>query len=58
MSRTEERLRRQFTAMEVTMAQLNSLGDYITQQMDAMAAANKKSNSSYSSRGAFGYSYS
>ena len=42
MSRTEERLRRQFTAMEVTMAQLNSLGDYITQQMDAMAAANKK----------------
>ena len=28
--------------MEVTMVQLNSLGDYITQQMEAMAAANKK----------------
>ena len=24
-------------AMEVTMAQLNSLGDYITQQIDALA---------------------
>jgi flagellar capping protein FliD len=42
ISNQEERLRRQFTAMEVTMAQLNSLGDYITQQMEAMANANKK----------------
>ena len=42
ISNQEQRLRRQFTAMEVTMAQLNSLGDYITQQMEAKAAANKK----------------
>ena len=42
MTRQEERLRRQFTAMEVTMAQLNSLGEYITQQMDAMNASKKK----------------
>ncbi len=42
MTRQEERLRRQFTAMEVTMAQLNSLGDYITQQMEAMNASKKK----------------
>jgi len=42
ISTQEDRLRRQFTAMEVSMAQLNSLGDYITQQMEAMANANKK----------------
>lgn len=38
----ETRLRRQFTAMEVAMAQLNSLGDYISQQMEAMRNSNKK----------------
>lgn len=38
----EQRLRRQFTNLEVQLAQLNALGDYVTQQMAALNNFNKK----------------
>lgn len=39
---TEQRLRRQFTNLESTMGKLNALGDYVTQQLDALSGNNKK----------------
>ena len=37
VSRVEERLRRQFVGLEVQLAQLQSLGDYVSQQMAALS---------------------
>jgi flagellar hook-associated protein 2 len=42
MATQEDRLRRQFTNMEVTMGKLDALGSYITQQMEAIANTKKK----------------
>jgi len=42
MATKEQRLRRQFTSMEVTMGKLEALGDYVTQQMEAISASTKK----------------
>ena len=39
---TEQRLRRQFTNLESTMGRLNALGDYVTQQLDALSSSGKK----------------
>ena len=42
MAMQEERLRRQFTNMEVTMGKLDALGSYVEQQMAAISGQNKK----------------
>jgi flagellar hook-associated protein 2 len=42
MAAQEDRLRRQFTNMEVTMGKLDALGSYITMQMEAMRNSTKK----------------
>jgi flagellar hook-associated protein 2 len=42
MGMQEQRLRRQFTNMEVTMGKLDALGSYVTQQMEAIAGTNRK----------------
>ncbi len=41
-ARVEQRLRRQFTNLEVQIAQLNALGDYVSQQMAALSGSKKK----------------
>jgi flagellar hook-associated protein 2 len=42
ISSVEERLRQQFTAMDIIVAQFKSTGDFITQQMDSINPANFK----------------
>ena len=42
IARSEERLRRQFTRMEVTLGKLDALEQYVTQQLDAMNNSSKK----------------
>ncbi len=41
-AQVEVRLRKQFTNLEVQLAQLNALGDYVTQQMAALSASNNR----------------
>lgn len=41
-AQVEQRLRRQFTNLEVQIAQLNALGDYVTQQMAALSASSNR----------------
>ncbi len=41
-AQVEERLRRQFTNLEVTLGRLQSLGDYVSQQLAALAPTRKK----------------
>ena len=39
---SEQRLRRQFNNLEMTMGKLNALGDYVTQQLDAINSSSRK----------------
>ncbi len=41
-AKVEERLRRQFTNLEVTLGRLQSLGDYVSQQLAALSNFNKR----------------
>lgn len=43
LAATEKRMRAQYTALDATMAQLNSTSQYLTQQITAMNAANSSS---------------
>ncbi|MCK6572158.1 flagellar filament capping protein FliD [Myxococcota bacterium] len=42
MDKVEERLRRQFTNLEVTLGQLQALGDYVSAQLGAVSSSKKK----------------
>jgi flagellar hook-associated protein 2 len=42
MDKVEERLRRQFTNLEVTLGQLQALGDYVSAQLGAISSSKKK----------------
>lgn len=42
LEKVEDRLRRQFTNLEVQMGQLNALGEYVSQQLAALTNINKK----------------
>jgi flagellar hook-associated protein 2 len=39
---SEQRLRRQFNNLEMSMGKLNALGDYVTQQLDAISSFSKR----------------
>lgn len=41
MDKVEERLRRQFTSLEVTLGRLQALGDYVTAQLGASSSSKK-----------------
>jgi flagellar hook-associated protein 2 len=42
VTRFEERLRRTYSNLEVTMGRLNALGDYVSQQLGSMSSSRKK----------------
>ncbi len=42
VAKTEQRLRRTFTNLEVQLGQLNALGEYVTQQLSALNQNNRK----------------